>query len=180
MKKIAIISSSIRIGRQSHRVALYFEKYLKDNNLAEPFIIDLKDYDFPVFEERLKFIENPTESMLKLANDVKSADGIIIVTPEYNGGYPASLKNIIDLLYDEWKRKPIGLAAVSAGAFAGTQVVTSLLFSLWKIGALVVPSSFHVPTVSKSYSEDGQPLDRETTDKKARVFTDELLHWTNI
>lgn len=177
MKKIAIISASVRNGRNSHRVALYFKNYLTEHQLAEPQIIDLKAYNFPIFEERLRFISNPTAAMLSLAETVTNADGIIVVTPEYNGGYPASLKNVTDLLYAEWKRKPIAIATVSAGAFAGTQVITSLQFSLWKIGALTVPAMFPVATVEKTFDENGQPADQEATDKRAAVFINELMWW---
>lgn len=179
MKKIAIISASIRRGRNSHRVALYFENFLKENQLAEPTIIDLKERDYPLFDERLKFIEHPPQSMVQLAQEIESADGVIIVSPEYNGGYPASLKNVIDILYDEWKRKPVAIAMVSEGPFGGSQVITSLQFTLWKIGALTIPAMFPVPTVTKNFSENGQPTDREATDKRAKKFVDELFYWLN-
>lgn len=177
MSKIAIISASVRKGRKSHSVALYFKNYLEQNQLAEAVIIDLKEYNFPVFEERLRFIENPTQEMLALSKVVTDVDGVIMVTPEYNGGYPASLKNIIDLLYAEWRRKPVAIATVSSGAFGGSQVITSLQFSLWKIGALMVPAMFAVPLVDKAFNEDGIPTDREAMDKKTRVFINELLFW---
>ncbi len=177
MPKIAIISSSVRKGRKSHNVALYFKNYLTQNQLANAEIIDLAEYNFPVFEERLRLIENPTEAMLQLAKTITEVDGVIIVTPEYNGGYPASLKNVIDLLYAEWKRKPIAIATVSAGPFGGSQVITSLQFSLWKIGALTVPAIFSISAVDKSFSEDGKPADQEATDKRAGNFINELLYW---
>ena len=177
MKNITIISSSVRNGRNSHRVALYFKNYLLANKIANVKILDLKEYDFPIFEERLKLIPEPSAQMLDFAKQVESADGIILVTPEYNGGYPASLKNVIDLLYAEWKRKPIGIATVSTGAFAGTQVITSLQFSLWKIGALVVPAMFPVPIVEKTFDEIGNPSDKEATDKRAKSFITELTWW---
>ncbi len=177
MPKIAIISASVRKGRKSHSVALYFQDYLSQQQLAETEIIDLDAYNFPIFEERLRLIENPTEDMLQLAKAITDADGVIIVTPEYNGGYPASLKNVIDLLYAEWKRKPIAIATVSAGPFGGSQVITSLQFSLWKIGALTIPVMFPVPTVEKSFSDDGAPTDKEATDKRAANFINELLFW---
>lgn len=177
MKNISIISASVRNGRNSHRVALYFKNYLEENQLANAKIIDLKAYNFPIFEERLRFISDPSADMLAFAEEVTKADGIIIVTPEYNGGYPASLKNVTDLLYAEWKRKPIAIATVSAGAFAGTQVITSIQFSLWKIGALTVPAMFPVATVEKTFDENGVPSDQVATDKRASVFVNELLWW---
>ncbi|MGV3548033.1 MAG: NADPH-dependent FMN reductase, partial [Pedobacter sp.] len=54
MPKIAIISASVRKGRKSHSVALYFQNYLAQKQLAETEIIDLDAYNFPIFEERLR------------------------------------------------------------------------------------------------------------------------------
>jgi NAD(P)H-dependent FMN reductase len=100
---------------------------------------------------------------------------VIIVTPEYNGGYPASLKNAIDLLYDEWNHKPIGIATVSSGPFGGSQALVSLQFTLWKMKATTIPAMFSVPTVEKAYDENGMALDKEASDKLADVFIQELL-----
>lgn len=173
--KIAIISSSVRQGRNSHRVALYFQNYIKENNIAEVSILDLNEYQFPLFEERLRLMQNPSEKALQFAKQIKNADAVIIVTPEYNGGYPASLKNVIDLLYAEWKRKPIAISTVSDGIFGGSQVITSLVFSLWKIGAWVVPAMFPVPSVEKTFDESGVTADKERVDKRAQRFIEELI-----
>jgi NAD(P)H-dependent FMN reductase len=100
---------------------------------------------------------------------------VIIVTPEYNGGYPASLKNVIDLLYSEWRRKPVALATASSGQFGGAQVTTSLVFSLWKIGVWMVPAMYPAPKVHDLYDENGLSFDKEATQKRAKYFIDELL-----
>ena len=174
MPHVAIISASVRTGRRSHRVALFFRNYLDERKLATAEIIDLQSIQFPVFEERLKYQPNPSPDVLEFAERVKNADGIIIVTPEYNGGYPASLKNAIDLLYDEWHRKPIAISTASDGAFGGTQVITSLQFTLWKIRAWTVPAMFPVPHVDDKFDEHGRPLDDKML-KRASVFVDELI-----
>ena len=145
MKRIAIISSSVRRERKSHSVALYFQNFLQENNLASTEILDLKEYNFPLFEDTIKTLQNPTEKVLDFANKIKNTDGVIIVTPEYNGGFPASLKNVIDLLYDEWQGKPISICTVSSGIFGGSQALVSLQFILWKIGAWTVTNMFPVP-----------------------------------
>ena len=173
--KITIISASVRVGRNSHRVALFFKNYIETNNLATVDLLDLNEYKFPIFEERLRNIRNPSAQMLMFADKISNADGVIIVTPEYNGGYPASLKNAIDLLYAEWKRKPIALATVSNGQFGGAQVTTSLVFSLWKIGVWMVPAMYPVPKVQSQYDENGTPVDKEAIEKRAKLFIDELF-----
>lgn len=173
--KIAILSASVRLGRNSHRVALYFERYIKENNLGTVELLDLYEYQFPIFDERLRFMKDPSPEVLQFTDEILTADGVIIVTPEYNGGYPASLKNAIDLLYAEWKRKPMALVTVSSGAFGGAQVTTSLVFTLWKIGAWLVPAMFPVPKVQDAYDEQGNAIDKATTDKRAKAFLDELM-----
>jgi NAD(P)H-dependent FMN reductase len=178
MPHIAIISPSIRTGRNSHRVALYFKNYLETNQLATVELLDLQAYNFPLFEERLRLQKEPPVKVLEFAEKIKAAEGIIIVTPEYNGGYPASLKNVVDLLYDEWHRKPVAISTVSDGIFGGTQVITSLQFSLWKIRAWTVPAMFPVPKVKEAFNEDGTPVDKAATDKRAAGFINELLWCT--
>lgn len=143
--------------------------------MATAKMLDLNNYKFPIFEERLKFLNNPPTEVVQFAEEIKNADAVIIVTPEYNGGYPASLKNVIDLLTAEWKRKPIAIATVSNGDFGGSQVITSLLFTLWKIGAWVAPAKFPVPNIEKTFDEKGQAADKEKTDKRAKGFLDELI-----
>jgi NAD(P)H-dependent FMN reductase len=175
MHHIAIISSSIRKGRISHRVALFFKNYLLQNNLATVEILDLLAYNFPLFDERLKFQEFPSPAVLDFAGKIKSADGVIMVAPEYNGGYPASLKNVIDVLNDEWYRKPVAISTVSAGPFGGTQAITSLQFSLWKMHAWTVPAMFPVVRVQETFDENGNPTDKATTEKRAGSFINEIL-----
>jgi len=175
MADIVIISSSVRNKRKSHRIALFFQQFVESRGYGKPEILDLKKYNFPLFEERLSNMKDPEPEWLAFANRVNRAEGVIIVTPEYNGGYPASLKNVIDFMYKRWHRKPLALVAVSDGQYGGTQVIQSLQFSLWKIGAWIVPARYHVSNVDTSYSEDGQSQNPELTDRLAGKFIDELM-----
>ena len=175
MPHIAILSSSVRTGRNSHRVVLYFKNFLETNNLATVSGLDLKEYNFPIFDERLRLQKNPSPQTLDFADKIKSADGVLIVTPEYNGGYPASLKNAIDLLYDEWYRKAVAISTVSDGIFGGAQVITSLQFVFWKMRAHTVPAMFPVPKVREAFDENGNPTDKTAMDKRAASYINELL-----
>lgn len=176
MRKISIISGSIREGRASHRVALFFKAFLTSNKDVEVEILDLAKYKFPLFEERLKFQKNPSAGALDFAKKINEADGVILVTPEYNGGYPAAVKNAIDLLNSEWKRKPVAITTVSDGSFGGSQVLQQVQFSLWKIGACTVPAMFPVPKVVEMFDEKGVPLDPEKIAKRATNYINELFY----
>lgn len=175
MPQIAIISPSVRKGRKSHRVALYFSNLLNERNIAETEILDLLLYNFPLFNERLKFLESPSAQMIEFADKIRSADGVIIIAPEYNGGPPASLKNAIDLLTDEWRHKPVGIVTVSDGHFAGIQAVTSLQFILWKLGALTSNLTMRLPDINSTFDESGVPADKPNIDKRGIAFVNELL-----
>jgi NAD(P)H-dependent FMN reductase len=175
MPNIAIISPSVRNGRKSHRIALYFLNLINEMNLAESEILDLLKYNFPLFNERLKYIESPSSDMITFSEKIKSADGVIIISPEYNGGSPASLKNAIDLLTNEWRRKPVAFVTVSDGNFGGTQAIISLQFTLWKLGALTVPAILRLPNIISSFDENGVPAEKQSIDKRGTAFVNQLL-----
>lgn len=174
MPHIALISCSVRTGRKSHHVALHLKHSIEaiDNTVD---LLDLKAFDFPLFEERLKHMKEPSAKVLDFADRIRKADGVIIVTPEYNGSFPASLKNVIDLLKEEWMGKPISLCTASSGAFAGSQVMVELVFPMWKLKAWVVPSSMQVPKVQEAFGEDGSILmDQEGWKRRTDLFLKDL------
>ena len=175
MPHIAILSASVRIGRNSHRVALFLKRFVEEQKLATAEIIDLNEYQFPIFNERIMYLKDPIPSLLDYSRRINEADGVIIVTPEYNGGYPASLKNAIDVLYPEWQKKPVAISTCSDGSFGGNQVITSLTFTLFKMHVFTVAAMFPNPNVDQSYDEEGHPVDQDATEKRALYFVHELL-----
>lgn len=175
MPQIAILSASVRTGRKSHHTALFLKRFIETHQFAEVDLIDLAAYDFPIFHERLKNLDPKPPAAVEFAQRIVAADGVIIVTPEYNGGYPAALKNAVDLLYDEWHRKPVAICTNSDGSFGGMQVITSLQFSLWKIRAWTVPAVFPIPHVGTAFDENGVPAEPGTMEKRAAGFVKELL-----
>lgn len=175
MKHVAILLGTIRNGRQSLKVALYFYNYISQNNIATTEIIDLKDFDFPVFEERLRFLKTPPQNALDFKEKIVKADAIIVVSPEYNGSFPAALKNAVDLLKDEWFHKPLGLVTVSAGVFGGLKCQIALQLMFQHIKALVSPIVFPVPEVETEFQEEGKPAQPEPLNKRADIFVKELL-----
>ncbi|MCB9169857.1 MAG: NAD(P)H-dependent oxidoreductase [Flavobacteriales bacterium] len=171
---IRILSASIRQGRNSHRVALYLRDRIEEPGRDRATVLDLNALDLPLFHERLRFMTDPPAVAKDLSSSIGKADGVIIVTPEYNGGYPAALKNVVDLLYDEWHRKPVAIVTASDGSFGGTQVITSLQFTLWKMRAWTVPTMMPVPHVQEAFDEAGKPADRTTWGARSDRLLNEL------
>ena len=175
MYHISIISSSVRTGRKSHNVALYLKKFLEENQLATVEILDLLELNFSIFDERLSKQVDPSEKVLSFQKSIIAANGIIVVTPEYNGSIPGSLKNVIDLLYEEWNKKPIAFSTVSSGAYAGLQALTHLQFIFYKIHAYTASSSFPIAKVEEQFDELGAPTNKKELDVLAQKFISEFI-----
>ncbi|MFX0537611.1 NADPH-dependent FMN reductase [Ornithinimicrobium sp. Y1847] len=123
--KIGIVISSVRPTRVGHHVADWVAEHAPEG--VETEIVDLRELDLPHFQDAEKpSAGNYTErTTIAWAQQVSGYDALITTLPEYNGGYPAPLKNAIDTLYAEWNDLPIGVvgygwhgAARSAKAFA--------------------------------------------------------------
>ncbi len=126
--KIKIILGSVREGRFGDKPAKWITDIASKTEGVEVELLDLKDYMLPIFAEATSpaYVEGKygTEAVNKWAEKIAEADAFIIVTPEYNHGYPASLKNNIDYLYKEWNKKPV--AFVAYGSAGGARVVEQL------------------------------------------------------
>lgn len=166
---IVVISSSVRTGRLSHRAALFLARKFS----AE--LIDLKELNFPLFNERLNYMTNPAADVVAFANKIKTADGVVVVSPVYNASFPAALKNVIDLLVDEWVKKPVMVTSVTSGATAGISTVQALQALFMKLGARVAAPMYTIVNVEKSFSEDGEPTDLVSAEKWVKAPIDEFL-----
>lgn len=175
MYHIAIISGSVRKNRQSHKLAIFFERFIRENQFATVEVIDLLAYNFPVMEERVMYNDEAPDNQLEYADKILKADGVILISPEYNGGYPASVKNAIDLLVKEWHHKPVGIITVSNGNFGGVNANALLQNVLLKIKAVPITANFPVTNVETNFDDNGVPLELEKTEKRARHFIEELL-----
>lgn len=108
---------------------------------------------------------------------IKQADGLVIVAPEYNHGYPGILKSILDTLLKEYIHKSVALVGVSAGPWGGTRVIESMVPMVRELGLAVTFSDLNFPSVQKTFSADGDLLD-PAFEKRAQNFLDELIWMT--
>lgn len=153
--KVVVLSASIRRGRKSHNVAKYLEQVISNDFKHDVEIFDLKEANFPLFEERLSHLEDPKEEYVAYANTIETCDALIVVCPEYNGDYPASFKNAFDFLYTQYEDKPVGIFSVSAGNLGGSQVMQKLWTLYTKVKAYVVGPGVYIPKVTDHFDDNG-------------------------
>lgn len=174
---IPIIVGSTRRERQSIKVARFVFARLQQRKAVETELLDLLEYNFPIMEERLHRRDDPPPGLKEYGQKIGRADSLIIVTPEYNNGYPGVLKNALDYLLPEYERKPVGIVTVSAGGYGGITCLAQLRLVTIGMGAFPIPENLAVSRVNNSFNEDGTPND-PAYEKRATEFLDEVLWFT--
>ena len=114
-------------------------------------LVDLSDFDLPLCAGMDSDFDYP-ESVMKLREVLKRADGIILGTPEYHGSYSGVLKNALDLMaFPQFELKMVGLVSVSGGAMGGLEAMTGLRAVCRSLHAWVVPNQAAVPSAHKHF-----------------------------
>lgn len=162
---IPIILGTARKGRYSDKVANFLLEQVKDFDSE---IIDVRDY-------RIEATNNTEEipEAKKLGEKVSKADAIIIVSPEYNHGYPGELKMMLDMLFKQFFNKPLGICGVSSGGLGGARVVEQLRQVAIAFHMFPVNGALYFSNVKDLFDEQGKITD-EAYIKRAQKFFEEL------
>lgn len=107
------------------------------------------------------------------------ADGLVIVAPEYNHGYPGSLKAVLDLLLPEYIHKSVAFVGVSAGVWGGTRVIEAMVPMCRELGLAVTFTDLNFPRVQKTFDDEGRLLD-QAFEQRAKDFLDELVWMSTV
>lgn len=134
MHHLLVIVASTRPGRVGPRIAAWFTRHAEAHPGFTVTVADLAELDLPLLDEP----EHPSarryvrEHTRRWSAMVERADAVVIVTPEYNFGMPASLKNALDYLYHEWAYKPVGFVSYgnSSGGLRAVQMAKQVVTTL--------------------------------------------------
>lgn len=105
---------------------------------------------------------------------IDEADGFVIVTTEYNHGYPAILKNALDHLYPEWHRKPVAFVGYGA-ELGGGRAIEQLRQVAVELHMASIRDAVYIPYVWQAFQSDGAPVDEKMEEKLKKTFQD--LSW---
>lgn len=177
MYYIPVILGSIRRTRESAKVARFVVDLLAKRPCVRTELLDLKHLDLPMMEERLRFRNDAPAAVREFSAHINRADAVVIVTPEYNSGYPGVLKNALDYLKDEYRRKPFGIVTVSSAWSGGLFCLTALRQVILHLGGIPIPAVLPVCKVQESFDNQGNALD-QAFPRRAKAYFDELLWFT--
>ena len=175
--KVAIILGSIRIGRQSHRIAYYLEQKIRVLGI-EVTMIDLAEHPLPMMEEDHERLRSSADDISLIGAQLKEADAMILVSPEYHGSFSGVLKNALDFYWAEFKKKPIGVVTTGSGKMGGINASTQMQHVILSLGAYPLPTKLLIPEIQSAFNEKYEPL-REDIVKNTERFLNEFSWFAN-
>ncbi|HXH69394.1 MAG TPA: NAD(P)H-dependent oxidoreductase [Pyrinomonadaceae bacterium] len=167
---LPILLGTNRKGRQSENVAKWLFGKINEREDIETKFFDVCDFDLPQDDYGTAIGKDFPE----WRDSIIKADGLVVVAPEYNHGYPGSLKSVLDLLLKEYIHKAVGLVGVSASPWGGTRGVEACVPMVRELGLAVTFADLNFPQVQNKFDESGKLLD-EKYNKFAADFLDELV-----
>jgi len=165
---IPVILGTAREGRESEKVAEFVLKETVKAGLRTE-ILDVREF-------LIGSTDNTEESAQaeKLSEKIVKADGFIIISPEYNHGYPGELKVMLDMLYDQYARKPVGFCGVSAGRFGGARAVEQLRLVSIEFHMVPIREAVYFPFVQDLFDEK-RNIKNRSYHGLVETFLDELI-----
>jgi NAD(P)H-dependent FMN reductase len=167
---LGLIVGSTREGRFGPTIARWFERRVP-RGTWDVDVLDLAELDLPA-----RLSRHPGPATAAYRERLARADAFVVVTPEYNHGYPAPLKQAIDLAGVEWRAKPVGFVSYG-GMSGGLRAVEQLRQVFAEVHATTVRDcvSFHNPWTR--FGDDGEPHEPEACDAAAGVLLGQLAWW---
>jgi len=183
MTVISVIIGSTRQGRFSENPAKWIFQHLKKRDSVDAWLLDLRDFPMPFFDQsvtpatpgRPAFEHKVVQ---KWTAAIAQSDGFVFVTPEYNYGPSAVLKNAVDWVYSEWHRKPA--CFISYGSAMGVRSVQQLRLTAIEVQLAPIRSSVHIPVATLWAHYQGGDVDAGLAELEAPAgaMIDDLLWWT--
>jgi NAD(P)H-dependent FMN reductase len=170
---IPVILGTTRQGRASENVARFVLEEVAKRGGVETLLVDIREIPLSTLDagEAIKDA--------KFSETVARADALVIVTPEYNHGYPGLLKHVLDTNLKEYIHKAVGVCGVSAGGFGGTRVIENLLPVLRELGLVTIFWDGNFSSARKLFDANGKLLDQAYV-KRMDQFLKELIWMAKV
>jgi len=169
--RLAVIVGSTREGRFGPTVARWFAAQAETQPEFDVDVIDLVDADLPPV-----LAKHPNAAVAAYRERLDAADAFVVVTPEYNHGYPAPLKQAIDLAHPEWQAKPVAFVSYG-GVSGGLRAVEQLRQVFNELHAVTIRDSVSFHNAWPLFDDDGWLREDNGADVAAKKLLDRLGWW---
>ncbi|MFD0363584.1 NADPH-dependent FMN reductase [Nocardia sp. GCM10030253] len=180
--KLAVIVGSVREGRFAPVVTSWFTEHAARHGGFDIDVIDLADFELPLELPAVSPAMDPNPErpagMTDLTRRLDAADAFVIVTPDYNRSFPASLKAAIDWHFTQWDSKTIGFVGYS-GASGGLLAIEGLRQVFSELNAHTVRNYVSFPRYYLLFDAEGNLLDPEEPAAAAQAMLDQLHWWAS-
>ena len=173
--KIPVLLGTNRKQRNSVFPAKWLVGEMEKRPEIQTRLFDVADFDLPHDD----YGQEIKDRFPEWRDAIINADGLVIVTPEYNHGYPGSLKAVLDLLLREHVHKAVAIVGVSAGPWGGTRVIEAMVPMVRELGLAVTFTDLNFPKVQKLFDQQGKLLD-DAFEARAAAFLDELVWMSRV
>ena len=170
---IPLILGTARQERQSEHVGRFVFEQTKKRAGVETELIDVRALPMRL-DDAGEQMKDP-----KFSATIERCDGLILITPEYNHGYPGLLKHALDMNLKEYIHKAVGICGVSAGPFGGARVIENLLPVMRELGLVTIFEDVNFGSVGKLFDEQGNLLDQNYV-RRVDKFLDELIWMSRV
>lgn len=167
---IPLLLGTNRKNRASEHVAKWVFARMQERTELETTLFDVRDFDLP----RDHYGPEIAHLFPEWRDSMTRADGLVIVTPEYNHGYPGILKSVLDLLLKEYIHKAVAFVSVSAGIWGGTRVIEVMVPMVRELGLAVTFTDLNFPSAGTKFDENGV-LQDAAYERRVAGFLDELV-----
>jgi NAD(P)H-dependent FMN reductase len=177
--RIAVLIGSTREERQGDVVTNWFVSQMQQQSQFEIDVVDLRSIPLPdvQYNGHPKLGKYPPD-VAAFAERIDAADGFVWVTPEYNHGYPASLKHAIDMVYKEWKAKPVAFVGYG-GVVGGARSIEQLRAVCGELHLMDIRDAVTLPFVANRFEEDGSLKPDPVIDNQVQLTLQSLQWWAN-
>ncbi|MEV5542702.1 NAD(P)H-dependent oxidoreductase [Saccharopolyspora shandongensis] len=169
--RLGVIVGSTREGRFAGTVAGWFAGLAEQHPELDVDLIDLAELELPAVHPA-----GPTPELTAYTDRLAAADAFVVITPEYNHGYPASLKYAIDTAGAEWQTKPVGFVSYG-GISGGLRAVEQLRQVFAELHAVTVRETVSFHGVYERFDESGNPKDETGPAGAAKLMLDQVVWW---
>jgi NAD(P)H-dependent FMN reductase len=175
MPTLTVIIGSTRPGRAGLPIAEWFVARARKHGGFRVEVADLAEIDLPLLDEpnHPRLHQYTKQHTRDWSARIERSDAIVFVTPEYNHGYPAAIKNAIDYLHQEWRDKPVGFVTYG-GVAAGTRAMQQLKQVVTTLRMVSVVEAVNIPFHTQFIDDDGRVQANETMEQAADAMLDEL------